>query len=490
MNPAVIAVDQGTTGTKTVVLDESGKLSLVSNIRHKQIQPHPGWVEHEARELLQNVKAGVEAVTQLTGYRITAVGIDNQGETVVAWDKATGAPIYNAIVWQDDRTKGDIEHLKDSGAEAITLERAGLPLDAYFSASKMRWILDNVPEAGKLLQKGRLRIATTDAYFLDRLTGVYATDASTASRTSLMNLEKAEWDEELCGLFGVPIEVLPEIRSTTYDFGVVEELGVPVTASVVDQQAALFGHGCVERGSTKITFGTGAFALANTGTQILREPDRGLLPTLAWRLGDQETVYAVDAGLYNAGSAVDWLVRTSLAEYVTDLNHFEGESAASRGLIFVPALSGLGFPYWERAAASLWVGMTLDTSREDLCRAVIEGVALRAGQLIDSLSEVVPIPDVLPIDGGLSNNPYFCQFFTDVIQRQVTVPAISEITALGAAKLAWLGGSGQSESAADAFEQDAMATERYYTPEQSLQTEKNRFLQAVERCRNWKDEVD
>lgn len=327
-------------------------------------------------------------------------------------------------------------------------------------------------------------MGTTDTYFLERLTGEYVTDASTASRTSLMNLESESWDDELCRLFGIPIEILPSIRPTCHNFGEIEEYRLPVTASIVDQQAALYGHGCVDRGATKITFGTGAFALSNTGNEIIRQTDKGILPTLAWKLEGEPTTYAVDAGLYNAGSAIDWLMRTFLTMNFDCLNHFEGDSAASRGLMFVPALSGLGFPYWDRTASSLWLGMSLDTSREDLCRSVIEGVALLAGQLIDELDQVVSIPDTLPIDGGLTNNPYFCQYFADVVQREVFIPNNTEVTAYGTAKLALLGY--QSVKTGTQFPTTGVAKPKgYYSPQQRRDGEKSRFLEAVSRCRSW-----
>ena len=483
--PTTLAIDQGTTGTKTVLLNSSGDLLLVSNTQHQQIHPQPGWVEHDPVELLQNVKQGIRTACLLADETIAAVGIDNQGETVVAWDAVTGDPVYNAIVWQDNRTITEISQLKAAGAEKLTLERAGLPLDPYFSASKLRWILEHVENAQKLLRAGRLRIGTTDSYFLERLTGSYVTDVSTASRTSLMNLESENWDEDLCDLFQIPVDVLPDICSTCHTFGDMEEFGLPVRVSIVDQQASLFGHGCVNKGATKITFGTGAFALANTGHEIIRQPDRGILPTLAWKLDREATTYAVDAGLYNAGSAINWLLKTSLAGSLDCINQFDGESAAERGLMFVPALSGLGFPYWDRTASAIWLGMSLDTTREDLCRAVVEGVALLAGQMIDELDQVVSIPATLPIDGGLTNNPYFCQFFADVIQREVLIPSNAEITAYGTAKLAMLSCQ-HGEGSTDSFTNPTAVPKASFFPKRRMDEEILRFSQAVERCQEWK----
>ncbi len=338
---SVIAIDQGTTSTRALRLAD-GEARIVHAVRHAQHHPHAGWVEHDPEELLGNIRACLQAAGSAE-----AIGIANQGESCLAWDKVTGKALSPVIVWQDNRTAADIEALRATGAEAETLARAGLPLDAYFSASKLAWILREVPEARATLAAGQLRLGTTDAFFLDRLTGVFATDATTASRTSLMNLTTGQWDAELCRIFGVPAEALPEIRDTVGDFGAIG--GVKVRASVVDQQAALYGHGCRALGDAKITFGTGAFTLAVTGGEIVRAPEQGLLPTVAWRKAGVST-YAVDGGVYDAGAAVEWAQSLGLFESFTELNEFEEPPAISRGLAFVPALSGLACPHWDRSA--------------------------------------------------------------------------------------------------------------------------------------------
>ncbi len=345
----VLAIDQGTTATKSFTLDEEGRFESVAAFEHRQIYPNAGWVEHDPEELLRNVSACLEAAG-----KVDAIGMDNQGETVVAWDAGTGKPIYNAIVWQDSRTQDTTEKLKADGAEEITLARAGLPLDPYFSAGKLRWLLDHVDGARSLLKQGRLRLGTSDAFFLDRLTGTFATDVTTASRTSLMSLDTCTWDPELCKLFGVPIECLPEIRSTAGDFGQAGK--IPVTASLVDQQAALFGHGC----PTKITFGTGAFALTVTGEARVDGSKFGILPTLAWKIKNEPAQRAIEGGVYNAGSAVNWARGLGLFREFSDIENFELPSALSRNLVFVPALSGLACPHWDRGAAGLWIGMGLE----------------------------------------------------------------------------------------------------------------------------------
>jgi glycerol kinase len=364
---------------------------------------------------------------------VDAIGLDNQSESCLAWDRATGEPLSPVIVWQDARTTGQVERLKAEGAEELTLGRAGLPLDPYFSAAKLAWLLENVAAVQGARRAGRLRLGTTDAWFLRRLTGADATDVTTASRTSLMDLERLAWDEGLCALFGVPIEALPPIRPTVGDFGTVG--GTPVTAAVVDQQAALYGHGCRAPGDAKVTFGTGAFALALTGREIVRAPERGLLPTVAWQIG-AETTYAVDGGVYDAGAAVEWAQRLGLLKGPEGLAAFASAPGIERGLAFVPALSGLACPHWDRRAGALWLGMTAATSRVDLCQALLEGIAFCTAEVIDAMGEHAPIGASLSVDGGLAGSPYFTQFLADVLGREVVVPPTTELTAMGCAALA------------------------------------------------------
>ena len=477
---AVGAIDQGTTGTKALVLSTEGRLEVAVNLRHRQIYPRPGWVEHDAGELLARVQEAGAALGE-----VAAVGLANQGETVVAWDADGGQPLYNAIVWQDDRTGPEVERLKAGGAEALTLARAGLPLDPYFSASKLRWLIDHAPGAKRRLAAGRLRLGTSDAFLLGRLTGSFATDPTTASRTSLMDLRQARWDPELCDLFGVPIEALPEIRPTAGDFGTACLGGrrVRVTAGVVDQQAALFGHGCLEKGQTKVTFGTGAFALANSGAAPHGAPEQGILSTLAWQIGGQAPAYAIDGGVYNAASALEWARSIGLYDDLAELDGFDGPSAIERGLAFVPALSGLGCPYWDRSAAGLWLGLGADTSRADLCRSVLEGVALRTGQLVARFAGITGTPAEVPVDGGLSNNRYFCQFFADVTGLRITRPAIAEMTGYGTARLALLGAGLVPNVAALP---PAPPPRHRFDPQPLDPGLLARFDTAVERARGWR----
>jgi glycerol kinase len=428
----VLSIDQGTTSTKAFTLDDAGVFKKVASFEHKQHYPQAGYVEHNVEELLKHISACIKKAG-----KVDAIGIANQGETIVAWDSESGKPVYNAIVWQDDRTKAFTEKLRAEGAQALTLSKAGLPLDPYFSASKFRWILDHVPEAKILLSAGRLRLGTSDAFFLNHFTGTFATDVTTASRTSLMSLDTLQWDDELCALFGVPRECLPEIKPTTGPFGMADK--TPVTASVVDQQAALFGHGCIKPGDAKITFGTGAFALAVVGATRPEKSEFGLLPTVAWQMNDQPALFAVDGGVYNAASAVNWAKGLGLFSEFSEINEFQDESALSRGIVFVPALSGMACPHWDRSASGLWLGLGLETTKQDMMQAVLEGIALRACEVVQAMGRHSAKGEFISIDGGMAANPYFGQFLANALNRMVVVAGSAELTALGAARMAMTG---------------------------------------------------
>ena len=470
--PSILAIDQGTTSTKAYRSDGAGEVVLVGNRSHRQIRPHPGWVEHDAGELLGNIRALLDAAGP-----VDLVGLANQGETVIAWDAQTGLPLGNAIVWQDDRTSAVTAKLRDDGHEALCLERSGLPLDPYFSATKLRWLLDHRADAQKLRQEGRLRLGTSDAYFIAALTGLYATDVSTASRTGLMDLKTRCWDPELCALFGVPVECLPAIRPSLGDFGLLPD-GARLVASAVDQQASLYGHDCQNPGDIKITFGTGAFVLGLTGARPVMDNGVGLLPTVAWQLGDAPTQYALDGGILTAGSALEWLREIGLLDDFTllDAAGTGTGSAAARGLFFIPAQGGLGCPYWDRTARGGWIGIGLDTPRADLTRAVVEGIALRAAQIVDAFASAAAVGRV-SIDGGLSQSRYFCQFLADVLNREISVADSSDLTALGMLRLC---------AASLAAPLNLPSRWRRITPQPGdRSTIRAKFGVAVERMRGW-----
>ncbi len=426
-----ISVDQGTTSTRSLVLEPGQPARIALALTHGTRYPHAGWVEHDPLELLENVRRCLDAAGPAV-----AAGLANQGESCLAWDRVTGEPLSPVIVWQDNRTADTVARLQAQGAQVLTLARAGLPLDSYFSASKLAWLLDNVPAVQAARRAGRLQLGTTDAFFLRNLTGTSITDVTTAARTSLMNLATGQWDETLCQLFGVPMECLPPIGPSRGGFG--DAGGTPVQASIVDQQAALFGHGCHRPGQAKFTFGTGAFALVNTGQESLRDTESGLLPTVAWQIAGAPIQYALDGGVHSAGAAIEWARSLRLFDAEEEINAFGSSTALSRGLVFVPALTGLACPHWDRNAGALWLGMTPATSRRELMQATLEGIALRAAEVMAAMNTHIALDGMLRVDGGLAKNPYFCQFLCDTLQRPIRVPVFRDMTALGAARLAGL----------------------------------------------------
>ena len=479
-----LAIDQGTTSTRALHVDDNGRVKITKVIKHQQYYPKSGWVEHDPEELVRNIKACIEASLDINKNQtdrnsIRAIGIDNQGESCLAWHADSKQALSPVIVWQDNRTEAVIEKLKHEQHEKRVLALSGLPLDAYFSASKLAWIIEHYPEAKKQLKLGKLRLGTTDAFFLDRLANRFVTDITTASRTSLLNLQSGNWDQELCDLFKVPIETLPKIVPTTGELGhiLIEGKRIPITASVVDQQASLYGHGCRKSGDSKITFGTGAFALMITGNKLLRSPEQGLLPTIAWELKGSKPIYALDGGIYCAGSAIDWGQKLGLFERYADINQFQKPPAIERDLAFVPALSGLACPHWDRRAAGVWIGMSLDTDKNDFIQSILEGVALRACEVIVAMNEFNAVGDEISIDGGVSSNPYFCQFLANALQKQIAVKSMAELTAMGTAQLA---------GASDAISPENAEKDRRYCPEKAGTEYQAIFQRAVNCARQWR----
>ncbi|GEO86619.1 carbohydrate kinase [Ciceribacter naphthalenivorans] len=422
-------------------------------------------MEHDPEELLANISAVLAAAGP-----VDAIAIANQGESCLAWDAETGKALSPVIVWQDARTADALAAL---GPEAEARSRAvsGLPLDPYFSASKLAWLLQNIPAVASAHAAGRLRLGTTDAFFLDRLAGSFRTDLATASRTGLLDLSAGSWSAEMCALHGVPIECLPEIAAVDAGFGAIA--GVPVRVSIVDQQAALYGHGCRKPGDCKVTFGTGAFLLAVTGE--LLPGTGGLLPTVGWQKKGEAPVYAIEGGVYDAGSALEWAKRIGLYDDVVELDGFEGPTALSRGIVFVPALSGLAAPWWDRQAAPVFIGMDHATNRRDLVRAILEGIAMLTVGLIGAAGDAVAATAPISIDGGLSQSASFAQFLASASGRTIIVPAMHELTALGLAELAGINGSTTRVDA------------RRFQPDGSVsEADRQRFAEAVQRARQWR----
>lgn len=423
-----LAIDQGTTSTRAFVLRE-GALHPVFARSHRQIYPQDGWVEHDPAEILAYLRAAIAAAPD----DVTCVGLDNQGESCLAWRADTGEALSNIIVWQDARTQDACARL---APHAHTIRaKTGLPIDPYFSASKLGWLYQNQPDAKALHAKGLLRLGTSDAWFRQQLTGMAATDPTTASRTSLMHLADLAWDRDLCALFGVPPDCLPPIRPTTGPLGVIstERRRLPLTASLVDQQAALYGHGARRAGEGKITFGTGAFALTLTDSPVA---PAGLVPTIAWAPHDGPPVFAVEGGVHTASAAVNWAKDLHLFDDLAAICTFPYPSAIGRGLVFVPALAGLAAPHWDRDAKGAWLGLALDHGPTDLVQAVLEGVAFRMAEVM-ALMPAGATP--ISIDGGMSRNPWFCQVLADILARPLRLTDEAELTAMGTAVLALRG---------------------------------------------------
>lgn len=405
-----------------------GRLTPVLSLSHAQTYPAPGHVEQDGEELLANIRHCLEAASA------NIVGLANQGESCLAWDARDGRPICPVISWQDDRTAEVTARLEREGAGTLVMARAGLPLDPYFSASKLGWILRHVPRAAELAALGYLRLGTTDAFFRDRLTGRFQTDIATASRTSLMNLETGSWDSDLCALFGLPMACLPEIGPTSGDLGTLPG-GARLAASIVDQQAALYGHGCREPGGVKMTFGTGAFVQCLTGP-LIRPEKPGPLPTVAWQRDGEPVAYALDGGVYAAASAVNWAGELGLFHGFDTISTFDKHSAIDRGIAFVPALAGLGCPHWNRTARGAWLGLSLADGKTDLMQALLEGIALRTAEVLAAIHALHPFKGPVSVDGGLSRNPYFVDFLSAVAGRDLFLPDETEQTAAGLARMA------------------------------------------------------
>lgn len=452
MKSHILSIDQGTTGTTALVLSRDGRTLSRENREFPQHFPTPAWVEHEAEEIWQSVRQAAGEAVRAAGIRpdeIAAVGITNQRETTLLWDRATGEPLHRAIVWQDRRTAPRCAELARAGHEPRLRELTGLVLDPYFSGTKAEWLLDHVPGARGRAERGELCLGTVDSYLIWRLSGgaragVHLTDVTNASRTLLMDLRRLEWSEELCALLRVPRAALPEIRpssgvlSTTRDFPGVAD-GTPIAGVAGDQHAALFGQGCFEPGDVKCTYGTGAFVLVNTGSE-LRQSASGLLGTVAWQIGDRVT-YALEGSCFVAGAAVQWL-RDGLGvlERASEVEALAESVESSDGVVFVPALSGLGAPHWDSGARGSITGITRGTTRAHLARATLEGIAHQVDDLVRAMGRDLGEPlGRLRVDGGAAANNLLMQMQADLSGLVVERPSDLESTARGAALLAGLG---------------------------------------------------
>ncbi|MFT5434880.1 MAG: glycerol kinase [Myxococcota bacterium] len=448
MAPNVMAIDQGTTGTTVLILDPSLNVLGKGYCEFPQIFPHPGWVEHDLSAIWESVTTSVgRALTaaHVDGSSIGAIGITNQRETTAVWDRKTSEPIHNAIVWQCRRTSSRCDTLNAAGHADLFRSRTGLVLDAYFSGTKVQWLLDNVDGARARAEAGELAFGTIDSYLVWRLTGgaVHVTDVSNASRTLLFDIHKLQWDPELCEVLDVPSSLLPgvvgnsEVYGHTTGLGVLPD-GIPIAGMAGDQQAALFGQACFSTGEAKCTYGTGAFLLVNTG-ETPCESAHGLLTTVAWRLGDK-TTYAIEGSAFIAGAAVQWLRDgLGLLGDAAEIEALAGSVQDSGGVVFVPALAGLGAPHWRQDARGAFFGITRGTTQAHFARAVLDGIALQIADILGAMAEDLGAPLVgLRVDGGASKNNLLMQFQSDVLNIPIVRPAMVETTALGAAFLAGL----------------------------------------------------
>lgn len=440
MRDLILGIDQGTTSTRVCVMDGQGRILSVRQLPHRQMYPREGWVEHDAGEIWENVRTlvGETVAAARAGSRLLGIGLANQGETVLVWDRETGRPLAPAIVWQDVRTQSDMEALgRDEAAARRLRELTGLAPDAYFSASKVRWLLDHVPEARVLAAAGRLCAGTVDAWLIFKLTegASFATDASTAARTLLFDIHALRYDPWLLGLFDVPPAVLPEVRRSDETLGTVRGLGpeidgTPILAGLVDQPAALFSQGCLRAGEAKATYGTGCFVYLNIGGSP-RPSAHGLLTTIAWQRASGVT-YALDGGVFAAGSVLEWLARLGLVSGPEEVDALAASARGPDDVTCVPALAGLAAPYWDRSARAAWLGLGLGAGRADLVRAALEGVACRVAQVVRAMEYDGEVAiDSLHADGGLTNCGTLMQMQADLLGVPVEVAADTEATVQG-----------------------------------------------------------
>ena len=490
----ILALDQGTTSSRALLFDDHGVVRSVAQREFRQIFPKPGWVEHDPEEIAASqISVALEALAKVNASPsdVAAIGITNQRETTIVWDRATGKPIYNAIVWQDRRTAGFCELLKTQGHESLIQKRTGLLIDAYFSGSKISWILEHVANARQLAETGRLAFGTVDSWLLWKLTGgrVHVTDASNASRTMLFNIHSGRWDDQLLALFQIPPSMLPTVRPSSEVYAEVSAVpglnGIAIAGIAGDQQAALFGQRCTSPGLTKNTYGTGCFMLQSTGNRAVSSTSR-LVTTVAWKIGDT-TDYALEGSVFVGGAVVQWLrdglgiIRNSaevevLANSVSD----------NGGVYFVPAFVGLGAPHWDSYARGSLFGLTRGSNAGHIARAALESIAYQVADLMDAVQTDTGTPlKELRVDGGASANDTLMQFQADILGVPVVRPAMTETTALGAAFLAGLGVRLWKEVQTIS---DLPREERRFEPRlprSQVDMARHRWNEAISRTKGW-----
>ena len=444
MKKFLVSIDQGTTSTRSILFDIKGNILFTSQFEFKQYFPKNGWVEHDPNEIwlttIKSLKKVINKALKLKG-KILSIGITNQRETTILWNKKTGKPIYNAIVWQDRRTEKYCEYLKKKKYEKEFREKTGLFIDPYFSATKIKWILQNVKQSKKLLKSNNLLFGTVDTFIIWKLTSgkKHLTEATNASRTLLYNINKNQWDTEIIKKLKIPINILPEVKNSADDFGITDKKivgqNIPISAVLGDQQAAAVGQACFEKGSTKSTYGTGAFVLMNTGYKKINSKNK-LLTTICYRLNNKNT-YALEGSIFIAGAGIQWLRdKIKLINNAYETEKIVKNTKSNNGVYIVPAFSGLGAPYWKPDARGLITGLTRNSDWKSFVRATIESVAYQTNDLFDAMNKDGLKPNIVKIDGGMVVNNWFSQFLSDIIDLKIIRPKIQETTALGVALFA------------------------------------------------------
>jgi glycerol kinase len=491
----ILALDQGTTSSRAILFNREGKILSVAQKEYPQIYPQAGWVEHDPSDIWSTqigVAGEALARANISPREVTAIGITNQRETTIIWERATGKPIHNAIVWQCRRTAPRCEQLRAEGFAALVRAKTGLVLDAYFSGTKVEWLLDNVPGARERAANGELAFGTVDTWLLWNLSGgrIHATDVSNASRTMLYNIHTGDWDDELLARLNIPRALLPKVLPSSALYGETDAnifgAAVPIGGVAGDQQAATFGQACYQVGSVKNTYGTGCFMLMNTGQRAV-ESQGGLLTTIAWQLGDQPTIYALEGSVFVAGAAIQWL-RDEL-QLIRTAAESEAVAASvpdSNGVYVVPAFVGLGAPYWDSFARGTIVGLTRGSNRAHIVRATLESIAFQTRDVVEVMIRDAGLQlETLRVDGGAVANNWLMQFQADILGVPVVRPAVTETTALGAAYLAGLAvGYWQSPEQIAA----QWAAEKTFVPRMSAEERERRYhgwQRAVERARAW-----
>lgn len=489
----IIALDQGTTSSRAVLFDSKGQIKGIAQQEFPQIFPKPGWVEHDPEEIWKtqhSVLVKVLADNKVKASSIAAIGITNQRETAVVWDRKSGMPVYNAIVWQDKRTAPECEALKKQGLSEYVSENTGLVIDSYFSGTKIKWILDNVSGVRERADRGELAFGTIDTWLIWKLTNgkSHITDYSNASRTMVYNIRSLSWDEKLLKALTIPASLLPEVQPSAYDFGTwsYDGASIPVCGVAGDQQAALFGQGCFEPGLAKNTYGTGCFMLMNTGSEI-RKSKNGLVTTIAWGL-DGKVEYALEGSVFIAGAAVQWLRDgLHLIDQSKDSEYFAMKALGSNEVYVVPAFAGLGAPYWDMYARGAIFGLTRDTGKDHIIKATLESMAYQTKDILNAMQEDSGLKLAsLKVDGGASANNILMQFQADILGTEVERPEVIESTALGAAYLAGIHSG--------LWKKEEILTNRRvqkrFSPEMGEEQRGKLYkgwLKAVERTKGWID---